>query len=277
MRDYQKRRGLQWVDGIAGQETLSALGLNAKENTGGQILQAVVRTPDRQGVNLRSTPNGTKIGGLPDGASVSLTGEERQLGRYRWVKIARGGWIAKTFLQPATSPTSSPSTIVPPQFSTQARVTTPSQVGANLRRTPNGERVSALPEGTLVIITEREERQGQYTWVQTLQGTWIAKEFLQIVAARSQSNRAFSEQPLEPFINSSAADPAALTQKFQGDRGQFPAIQTAQKYDRPNGRAIGAIQKGEKLYVTDNRMLANGIAWVKLADGSWIDSRAIEF
>lgn len=275
VRDYQKRRGLRWIDGIAGKETLSALGINTAENTGGQFLQAIVRTPDRQGVNVRATPNGAKIGGLADGESVSLTGDEWQIGSYRWVKIPRGGWVAKTFLQPATGQQQAAL-----QTFSQARVTTPSKGGVNLRRTPQGERVGALPEGTIVMLTGREERQGRYTWVQTRQGTWIAKNFLHGIEGRSRSNSAFSTLPQKSLLDRSdlaALDSVALTQQFQGDRGQFPASQTAQKYDLPDGTAIGSVQKGEKLRVTRERTLANGIAWAKLADGSWVDSRAIGF
>ncbi|MBP0019010.1 MAG: peptidoglycan-binding protein [Cyanobacteria bacterium SBLK] len=277
VRDYQKRRGLRWIDGIAGNETLSALGINTAENTGGQFLQAIVRTPDRQGVNVRSTPNGSKIGGLADGASVSLTGDEWQIGSYHWVKIARGGWVAKTFLQPATGRQQASL-----QSFSQARVTTPSKRGVNLRDTPNGERVGSLPEGTIVMLTGRERAQSRYTWVETHQGTWIAKNFLQGIEtqSRSDSASALSTPPREPFLDRAdrlALNSVALTQKFQGDRGQFPASQTAPKYDRPNGTAIGSLQAGEKLRVTRERALANGIAWAKLADGYWVDSRAIGF
>ncbi|WP_204104773.1 MULTISPECIES: peptidoglycan-binding domain-containing protein [Spirulina sp. CCY15215] len=258
VRDYQKRQSLRSVDGIAGSETLASLGLNAPENTGGKTLQAVIRTPDRKGVNVRSTPNGAKIGGLAEAATVFLTGEEKQLGRYLWVKTTQNGWIAKTFLQPVLEPQKTAS----PQTSTQARVTSPNQQGINTRRHPNGEKVGSLPEGTLVILTGEERSQGGYTWVQTRQGTWIAKDFLQIVETRSRQSPELS---------------TPLTQNFQGDRGQFPAIRNAQKYDRPNGEAIGSVEAGDKLRVTNARSLANGIAWAKLADDSWVDSRAIGF
>ncbi|MEM9543075.1 MAG: peptidoglycan-binding protein [Cyanobacteria bacterium P01_E01_bin.42] len=275
VRNYQQRRGLRWIDGIAGKETLSSLGINTAENTGGKISQAIVRTPDRQGVNVRSTPNGSKIGGLTDGESISLTGDEWQIGNYSWVKIDRGGWVAKAYLQPATGQVRASQ----PTFS-QGRVTTPSKGGIYLRDTPDGKRIGSLPEGAIVLLTGQERSQSSYTWAETQQGAWVAKTFLQGIEGRSPSSSAFSTPPQDSFIDRTdrpALDSAALTQTFQGDRGQFPARQTAQKYDRPNGNAIGSTQKGEKLRVTGERALANGIAWAKLVDGTWVDSRAIDF
>lgn len=118
--DFQSRYGLQ-VDGQAGPATLRALGLNYLidgnfVNVGGPAdpvytqsynssnlgERAIVRTQSGTGVQIRDRPNGNSVGGLDDGASVYLSGQQQTAGGYTWAELARPnqGWVASEFLVP---------------------------------------------------------------------------------------------------------------------------------------------------------------------------------
>jgi micrococcal nuclease len=82
-----------------------------------------------QGLTMRRTPGGAPIGALPDGAALTLTGEEQPVGDRLWRKVrdaqGREGWVAADFLtteavsgpapsRSAASPAPGPATATPP-------------------------------------------------------------------------------------------------------------------------------------------------------------------
>lgn len=128
--DFQARSGLA-VDGQAGPSTLQALGLyylidGNPVNVGGPTYpaydqssnfssnsssfnnssnlgnRAIVRTQSGIGVQIRDRPNGNPIGGLDDGTSVYLSGQQQTAGDYTWAELARPnrGWVASSYLVP---------------------------------------------------------------------------------------------------------------------------------------------------------------------------------
>jgi peptidoglycan hydrolase-like protein with peptidoglycan-binding domain len=115
--NFQSRYGLQ-VDGQAGPATLQALGLpylidGNLSNVGGPTdsaysppsnlgERATVRTSSGIGVQIRDRPNGNSVGGLDDGATVYLSGQQETSGGYTWAELARPnrGWVATDYLVP---------------------------------------------------------------------------------------------------------------------------------------------------------------------------------
>ena len=213
---HQSRFGLL-ADGKAGPETLNSLGLSrlmdtvsiAPASPGRRASgQAVIATRSGVGVNLRGAPNGAITGGLPDGAAVSVTGREVADGRYVWVELTDGQWVASDFLSynrlaaaPGISPAPSSSGQGVPRSGT-AIVSTPTGVGVNLRRTPNGDVVASLPESATVFLTGAEVAAGAYIWAETTNGAWIATDFL-----IGDVGQGIAAAPLAPAAEPSTDEP----------------------------------------------------------------------
>lgn len=100
---FQLDRGLA-VDGVAGPETLRALGLGYLVDSGfggggsSDGTSAIVRTFSGIGVNVRNEPNGRSVAGIDDGTRVELTGATAFAGGRQWSQIVSGGWVATEFL-----------------------------------------------------------------------------------------------------------------------------------------------------------------------------------
>lgn len=217
---YQAAMGLL-ADGKAGPETLSSLGLGdltdtvgvAPASSGGGIAtgQALIVTRSGVGVNLRGEPNGAISGGLPEGASVSLTGREVSAGGYSWAELSDGQWVATDFLQYSASSTSGQATLVSSQsgvVDSSARtavITTQAGGGVNLRRTPNGEVVGSLADGAVVFLTGAQVPAGSYFWAETTDGAWVATDFL----AESAGTRTVATAPPAPAPAPAPAPPPA--------------------------------------------------------------------
>jgi len=79
----------------------------------------VVNT-DRQGVTMRQTPGGAPVGVIPEGAAVSLTGEEQRVDGRLWKQVKTSndslGWVAAEFLSAST--TSAVATVTYPPLPT---------------------------------------------------------------------------------------------------------------------------------------------------------------
>jgi peptidoglycan hydrolase-like protein with peptidoglycan-binding domain len=96
--DFQIRQGMQQVDGVVGQETATALGLNEQYQP---TDLGFVQTNTGIGLNVRSGPgiDFRRIGGLEDGVVVETFGEpvERY---YNWQRIGDGAWVATDYVAP---------------------------------------------------------------------------------------------------------------------------------------------------------------------------------
>jgi len=101
VRRFQRANNLQ-VDGLAGPETLRAMGLGVYSNVGsdgsGFGSTAIVRTPSGTGINVRSQPNGTPVGGIDESTRVTLTNRRAQAGGLEWAELSGGGWVSTEYL-----------------------------------------------------------------------------------------------------------------------------------------------------------------------------------
>jgi peptidoglycan hydrolase-like protein with peptidoglycan-binding domain len=93
--DFQIRQGLKEIDGVVGQETAKALGLDENYSPVG-----FVDTYSGVGLNIRSGP-GTGywiIGGAPDGAYLEQDYESVIYNDgYTWTPLYTGGWAASNY------------------------------------------------------------------------------------------------------------------------------------------------------------------------------------
>lgn len=99
---YQRSRGLA-VDGIAGPATLSSLGLPSNLGPGGSAPGGGGPGPGGSatvtagsGLNVRSSPGGTVIGGLAYGTTVGLTGSTS--GGWCGISSPISGYVACSYL-----------------------------------------------------------------------------------------------------------------------------------------------------------------------------------
>ena len=102
VRRFQRANNLQ-VDGLAGPETLRAMGLGVYSNVGSDGSgsggsTAIVRTPSGAGINVRNQPNGTPVAGIDDGTRITLTNRRAQAGGLEWAELSGGGWVATEYL-----------------------------------------------------------------------------------------------------------------------------------------------------------------------------------
>jgi uncharacterized protein YgiM (DUF1202 family) len=140
-------------------------------------------------LNVRSSPGGEIAGGVADGAIVVLTGQTSG----EWVEIEGGGWVSQHHLmggdqrvtnaaatatvEPAAEPAregSAGSAAAGNGSGRQARIVTQGD-GINVRSSPGGEVIFALPDGSTVNLTGKQEN----GWVELQQGGWVSELYLE--------------------------------------------------------------------------------------------------
>lgn len=272
VRDHQRQENLDSIDGKAGPETLESLGLLdpgnqvSERQVRDEPRQANVSTPTGVGINVRRTPNGEIVNGLPDGAPVLLTGRERLAGRYIWAELIGGRWVAKDYLRFSNTPSamtvSFNAQAAASQSSTpspkRAVVSTNTGIGLNLRNVPSGQIMGSVPNGTPLSLTGDEQPAGKYMWAETTDGRWVAKEFL-----------SYSEPASAP-----TAQPST-----DGDR---PAVVTTRSgvgvnvRDNPNGTIIGGLPDGTTVSATETEQKSERYTWVRTNRG-WIAKEFLQF
>lgn len=283
---FQRDRGLV-ADGVAGADTLSALGLSASlaatnltatgfnptgsvvsrssAGVGGAVLVSngrydtgVVETPSKIGVNVRNTPYGTVVGGEPDGATVAYSpASSTYTGGYTWVQRPDGNWVAGDYLRglytgadpslPGTLPIGTGGTF---------RVTASE---LNVRVAPSGAVIDNLPGGSVVSLTGEEAATGGYRWGKlAVRSGWVAKEFLTPVT-----------------------DGGAVTLPGTIEVGFAPGTARIEQQivivrDRPNGLNTGTVlYQGEIIRTTGSITSAGGGDWVELVAGGWVPREAL--
>jgi peptidoglycan hydrolase-like protein with peptidoglycan-binding domain len=102
---------------------------------------ATVSTRSGGGVNLRRTPNGEVVGGLPNGAVVFLTGAQVPAGAYLWAETSDGAWIATDFLASSAGTRA----IAPPAPTPAAVAPAPAPVPAPAAVAPSPAPASPAP------------------------------------------------------------------------------------------------------------------------------------
>jgi hypothetical protein len=93
--DFQIRSGLKEIDGVVGQETAKALGLDEQYHPMGYVV-----TNTGIGLNIRRGPSTytSIIGGAPDGAYLYQDYETVIYNEgYAWTPLYTGGWVASDY------------------------------------------------------------------------------------------------------------------------------------------------------------------------------------
>ncbi len=144
----------------------------------------VTVTTDSGELNVRQSPGGEIIRTVPNGDSLTLTGQTSG----EWVELEGGGWVSRFLVTPVdsgtslsfnlhhASPESSSSPASPNQVisSNQAIVAT-GGAGLYVRQTANGEIVGSIADGSVVTLTG--QRSGE--WVELEGGGWVSEAYLQ--------------------------------------------------------------------------------------------------
>ncbi|HHP7243059.1 MAG TPA: peptidoglycan-binding protein, partial [Elainellaceae cyanobacterium] len=273
VRDYQRQEDLDSVDGKAGPETLESLGLLDPGNQASEFQtrdeprQANVSTPTGVGLNVRRTPNGDIVNGLPDGAPVLLTGREQPAGRYIWAERVDGRWVAKDYLQ-FSSPMSAMAVSFNAQAATSQSSNSPSPrraivrtntgIGLNVRNTPSGQIMGSVPNGTPLSLTGDEQPAGAYMWAETTDGRWVANEFL------------------------SYSEPASATMAQTSTGGDRLAVVATRSgvgvnvRNTPNGTIVGGLPDGATVSATETEQPSERYTWVRTNRG-WIAKEFLQF
>lgn len=93
--DFQIRQGLKQVDGVVGQETATALGLNEKYQPTGYV-----DTASGAGLNVRTGPGleYRVLGTVPDGTYLYEVDEDVVVSDgYYWSELTNGDWVATNY------------------------------------------------------------------------------------------------------------------------------------------------------------------------------------
>ena len=123
------------------------------------------------GVNVRSTPNGTLKSTLMYKAKVScIVGSEKSAGGITWIKTKANTWIAKKYLsivKPGTKKTTY----------TDYYVTATD--GLNYRTSANGTVKGTYKKGTKITVVDGSDKTvNGLVWVKTKNKYWVAKKYL---------------------------------------------------------------------------------------------------
>jgi len=137
-------------------------------------------------LNVRNSPSGAVVGSIPNGSQVELTGRSSN----GWLERADGTWVAAQYVQ-STPPGESTTvgTVVNPVNPSPTATASPSPQGTavrtgyvstggnplNFRRSPGGEVVGRLANGTQVELTGRE----QNGYLERTDGSWVQSQYIQ--------------------------------------------------------------------------------------------------
>lgn len=181
--DFQVRQNLKQVDGIVGQETAAALGLDENYKP-----TAVVITNSGIGLNIRSGPglDYRRIGGVADGTYLNTVSENivyRYSDDYHWKQV-EGGWVASEYLYEGRSGSNHAyyndyAEEYYPVAASSGRVDTRSNIGLNVRSGPGlgyGV-VDGYGEGAYVSTGAGPVYRDGYAWKETADG-WVASDYI---------------------------------------------------------------------------------------------------
>jgi peptidoglycan hydrolase-like protein with peptidoglycan-binding domain len=250
VRAFQRDNGL-FVDGKAGGMTLEAMGLgdvegslfgsgtecNAGDGGGGGGDTAVVTA---SALNVRSTPNGTVVGTVYSGTTVTLSGEFSFAGGLEWAELANGGWVATDFLDFDGGGSGGGS---------DTAVVTASAL--NVRNEPNGFVVGTVFGGTTVTLSGEFSFAGGLEWAELTGGGWVATDFLDFDGGGSGGG--------------TPSDSAVVTASALNVR------------NAPDGSVVGTVFGGTTVTLTGASEFAGGLEWVELTNGGWVAADFLDF
>jgi hypothetical protein len=161
-----------YTDGIAGSQTLSALGLppGLSADGGGSVPISGTVVVTAQALNVRTYASlyAPVRNVLYNGDSVALTGASRFADGYNWVQLTQGGWVAEYYLSyggGGERPVSGTAYVN-------------AYYGLNVRDYPAGYVIDTLPDREEVELTgDRQYAAGSY-WVKLSGRGWVAEDYL---------------------------------------------------------------------------------------------------
>lgn len=184
--EFQRRQGL-FADGVgvAGPETLSALGLPPDLGPAG----SAAISPGRVGTAIVAAREVNVYNSPSRGSSVRYVVRRRDrisfTGRSddgRWLRLSGGGWVlTREVLGVRAADQGTIGGIggdreVSLGEGRNARVAASS---LNVRRSPNGTVIGLLGNGTPIRLTGEAQFAGGRSWVQLVDGGWVAQEFIE--------------------------------------------------------------------------------------------------
>ena len=153
-----KPRSSAWIGLIS-----SILALSILSGANG-AMAAFVRT-NGSPLHVRSSPSGSVVGTLPNGRSVSLSGQRSG----DWVQLSNGNWVYSRWISEGGGSSGggggSPST--------QAYVRTDGG-SLNVRSSPSGRVVGRLANGASISLSGRTSGD----WVQLSNGNWVSTRWI---------------------------------------------------------------------------------------------------
>ncbi|NEQ99019.1 MAG: SH3 domain-containing protein [Cyanothece sp. SIO2G6] len=95
----QTAGGFTWAELTDGNWVATAFLSSGGGSTGGGTSTFTVDTVSNSGVNVRTSPNGTRAYGLAEGSTVSVTSARQTAGGFTWAELTDGNWVATSFLR----------------------------------------------------------------------------------------------------------------------------------------------------------------------------------
>jgi hypothetical protein len=176
---FQAENGLL-IDGVAGPETLAALGLPSnleadQSNAADSATIATGRVASKR-VNVYSEPSlrSTVRSVLFNRDRVSFTNQSVFREGNRWQELAGGGWVIVNRSNEAIGGIGGDQEEV--DVRAQATVTASSLI---VRDAPAGEAIGSLGYGTPIALTGNRRRADGLVWVQLASGAWVAEDFIE--------------------------------------------------------------------------------------------------
>lgn len=129
-------------------------------------------------LNVRQSPGGEILRTVPNGDSVTLTGQTSG----EWIELEGGGWVSRFLVTPvdsgnslASDPTSSQTPPASNSLSPNQAIVTTDGGGLNVRQQANGEIIGSIADGSVVTLTG-QRLEG---WVELETGGWVSEAYLQ--------------------------------------------------------------------------------------------------
>ena len=135
-------------------------------------------------INLRSSPGGEIVGSAANGSRLALTGKTNG----DWVEVTGGQWVSQYLLvtfNPAPDAASesvqasagaSPTQAASGESASgqSAQIATGDGGGVNVRRSPGGEILYGLADGSKVLLTGQKDG----GWAEIQDGGWVSEDYL---------------------------------------------------------------------------------------------------
>lgn len=251
----------------------------------------IVRTSTGGPLNVRDRPGGAVLRTIPNGSQVQLTGREQN----GFLELTDGAWVAKEFVQvEQATPGATPTGATPPAGAKTGVVKTGGPP-LNVRKTPGGEIVGTVPDGTILQLTGQQ----QQGFLERTDKTWVDQQYVQVeggavaVAPATTTSTTTSPAPAPAATTPAPASPAPAAiapaspippaSPAPSPASPAPtaaAVQTGtvrtngqplNVRDRPNGSIVTTVPDGSQLQLTGRQQ----DGFLERTDGTWVASQFV--